>query len=98
MTMVYDKGDDRTPVIVHNPYREELMNVEPFFCLLEEYADRFGYRLTDSAIKYMALANGPEWFDNDERQNIVMFLYRLRDMLDETNECRIKNVKKGGAK
>ena len=88
--------DENTPVIVNNPYRDVLMNVEPFFRLMQGYSLSEALTWADTGIKFMALSEMPEWMDSDERQSVIMFLYEIRDLFTSMKECQISIPKKGG--
>ena len=89
-------NEDNSPVIVNNPYREVLMNVEPLFRLMQGYSLNEALTWADTGIKFMALADIPEWLDAEERQSIIMFLYEIRDLFTSMKECQISTTKKGG--
>ena len=88
--------DDTSPVIVNNPYRDILMNVEPLFRLMQGYSLDEAFTWADTGIKFLALSEMPEWLDNEERQSVIMFLYEIRDLFSSMKECQISMPKKGG--
>lgn len=86
---------ERDPILVNNPYRDVLMNVEPLFELLRGYHVDEAFSYADIGIKYMALCEKPLWLDNDERESVLMFMYEMRDLFSAMKECRIALPKKG---
>lgn len=87
---------ENNPIIVNNPYRDVLMNVEPLFRLIKSYSLNEALTWADTGIKFMALAEIPEWLDPEERQSVIMFLYEIRDLFTSMKECQISVPKKGG--
>ncbi|HBB00739.1 MAG: hypothetical protein A2W86_11845 [Bacteroidetes bacterium GWD2_45_23] len=89
--------DDSSPVIVNNPYKDVLMNVEPFFRLMQWYSLDEALTWADTGIKFISLSETPVWMDNEERQSMIMFLYEIRDLFSFMAQCQISTPKKGGA-
>lgn len=91
------KTQERTPILVNNPYKNVLMNVEPLFNLIDIYHPDDGFDMADLGIKLAALTNENEWIYGDERKNVIMFLYEIRSLFSAMKECQISAPKKGGA-
>ena len=90
--------EERTPILVNNPYRNVLMNVEPLFNLIAVYHPEEGFEKADLGIKLAALTNESDWVFGDERKSVIMFLYEIRDLFSAMKECQISiPAKKGGA-
>ena len=87
--------EDRIPILVNNPYGNVLMNVEPLFRLIYYYSLEDAFERADTSIKYMALSEIPEWLPNDERQSVILFLYKVRSIFSAMKECQISNYRKG---
>lgn len=84
---------ERTPILVNNPYKNKLMNVEPLFDLIRIYALDEGRRAADNGIKIAALTTESEWIDEYERKNVISFLYRVRELFSQMEECQITTSK-----
>lgn len=90
------KTDERSPILVNNPYRDVLMNVEPLFYMISLYHPEEGYRIADDGVKIAALTTESEWITETERKEVITFLYQLKDFFSAMNECQISNPKKKG--
>lgn len=87
--------EEFTPVMSVNPYNDKMMNVEPFFrTATKDYEIPECQLFTDQAIKFLALSQLPEWADLEEKGEVVLFLYRLREMFESLSQCEISLPKK----
>ena len=89
-------NDDTSPIIVNNPYKDVLMNVEPLFRMMQWYSLDEAFSWADTGIKFISLSETPVWMDNEERQSMIMFLYEIRDLFSFMAQCQISTPKKGG--
>lgn len=85
----------RIPILVHNPYKDIMMNVEPLFRLIKIYHIDDLLGIADRSIKSMALAAESEWITEYERKEALVFLYEIRDLFTAMKECQISINKKG---
>ena len=92
------KNEDRSPILVNNPYRDVLMNVEPLFHLIHAYSTDECVDISDTSIKIAALTSESEWVSEYQRKNVITFMYEVRSLFSAMNDCQIPipNKKKGG--
>ncbi|MDD4698414.1 MAG: hypothetical protein PHR52_12875 [Fermentimonas sp.] len=89
--------EDRSPILVNNPYRNVLMNVEPLFRLIRLYSIDECIGIADRSIKLAALASESEWTTEYERKEALVFFYEIRALFTSMKECQISVPnKKGG--
>lgn len=85
-----------TPILVNNPYRNVLMNVEPLFKLINAYSIDDCIAIADRSIKLAALASESEWTTEYERKESLVFFYEIRDLFSSIKECQISLPNKKG--
>lgn len=85
--------DNSSPILVLDPYSENRMNVEPVFKFLDINGVNESFDVCDNVIRYIAMTETPDYFTPEKRQDLVLFLYEVRDMLKGLSECQI-SIKK----
>lgn len=81
--------NDNSPILVNNPYRDVLMNVEPLFKLINTYSIDDCIAIAERSIKLAALASESEWTTEYERKEALVFFYEIRDLFSSIKECQI---------
>ena len=81
--------NDRSPILVNNPCKNVLMNVEPLFKLINTYSIDDCIAIAERSIRLAALASESEWTTEYERKEALIFFYEIRDLFSSIKECQI---------